>query len=232
MRYKCKAEAPPQVISTLNHSSTMEEKKKKEKAISNSGGQIFDGLLTLRIGKKEYKVHTEYFGLDMQHASQEHQIIVLLKQHLPYDEIDTGWLVRAKDLDKDHRFGLKARKSDRWFAVYDYNDVVAWGYADGGLNSDHWNSCRMRPEDYPQFAGDPQEDEEEEFDDIERRGVVFKVEDGEIHYNAIVADDEKMTNHATDLMRDAGKTFYDFREKHPEVTEMHFYTDDEVKIKE
>lgn len=71
---------------------------------------------------------------------------------------------------------------------------------------------------------------QDEDDNIKRRGVVFKVEDGEIHDNAVVAADEKMTDHATDLMRDAGKVFYKFRDKHPEVTEMHFYTDDEVMM--
>lgn len=213
----------------------MEQKKKQEKALSNSGGQIFDGLLTLRIGKKEYKVHTEYFGLDMQHASQEHQIIVLLKQHLPYDEIDTGWLVRAKDLDKDHRFGLKTRKSDRWFAVYDYNDVVAWGYADGGLNSDHFNSCRMRPEDWPQFAGESHnEDVDVDFEEVEveRRCVKLRYQDGEIHYNAIQGADEPTERGGTKLMHDCAKVFYDFRKEHPEVTEMHFYTDEQVRMEE
>lgn len=63
-----------------------------------------------------------------------------------------------------------------------------------------------------------------------RRCVKFRIEDGEIHYNAVVGDDEKMTDHATDLMRDAAKAFYEFREKHQEVTEMHFYTNDEVQV--
>ena len=212
----------------------MEQKKKQEKAISNSGCHLFDGNLTLRLKGKEVKVRCEYFGLDLQRASQEHQLVVLIKQHLPYDELDTGWLVRTKDMDKEHRFGLKARKEDRHWSVYDYNDVVAWGYADGGLNSDHFNSCRLRPEDYPEFEGHQEDDAVDyEYDDHEnesRRCVKFRIEDGEIHYNAVVGDDEKMTDHATDLMRDAAKAFYEFREKHPEVTEMHYYTDDEVQV--
>ena len=32
----------------------------------------------------------------------------------------------------------------------------------------------------------------------------------------------------TPLMHACAKTFYDFREAHPEVTEMHFYTDEEM----
>ena len=214
----------------------MEQNKKQEKAISHTGCHLFDGTLSFKMGGKEYKVRCEYHGLDLQRASQEHQIVMLIKQHLPYDEIDTGWLVRAKSLDKEHRFGLKAKKNDRTFAVYDYNDVVAWGYADGGLNSNHFDSCRLRTEDYPEFAGSPDDEVDDEDDwgddheNVSRRCVKFRIEDGEIHYNAVVGADEKMKDNATDLMRDACKNFYEFSEKHPEVTEMHYYTDDEVQV--
>lgn len=212
----------------------MEQKQKKEKAISNSGCHLFDGNLTLRLKGKEVKVRCEYFGLDLQRASQEHQLVVLIKQHLPYDELDTGWLVRTKDMDKEHRFGLKARKSDRHWSVYDYNDVVAWGYADGGLNSDHFNSCRLRPEEYPEFAGQPEDDADDyEYDDIEnvsRRCVKFRIEGGEIIYEAVMGKDEMLKDGGTPMMHACAKVFYEFREKHPEVTEMHFYTDEEVQV--
>ena len=214
----------------------MEQKKKQEKAISNTGCHIFDGNLTLRLNGKEIKVRCEYFGLDLQRASQEHQLVVLVKQHMPYNEIDTGWLVRTKDMDKSHRFGLKAKKSDRTWSVFDYNDVVAWGYADGGLNSDHFASCHLRPEDYPEFAGQPKDDVDDyEYDDIEneeRRCVKLRYQDGEIHYNAIQAADEPTERGGTKLMHECAKVFCDFRKEHPEVTEMHFYTDELVQMNE
>ena len=215
----------------------MEQKKNQEKAISHTGCHLFDGTLSFKMGGKEYKVRCEYHGLDLQRASQEHQIVMLIKQHLPYDEIDTGWLVRAKNLDKEHRFGLKAKKNDRTFSVYDYNDVVAWGYADGGLNSDHFDSCRLRPEDYPEFAGSPDDDVEDEDnwgDDsgVERRCVKFKVTDEEIVYNAVMGKDEMMKNGGTPLMHACAKVFCDFRKDHPEVTEVHFYTDELMNTNE
>lgn len=215
----------------------MEQKKKQEKAISHTGCHLFDGTLSFKMKGKEYKVRCEYHGLDLQRASQEHQIVMLIKQHLPYDEIDTGWLVRAKSLDKEHRFGLKAKKNDRTFSVYDYNDVVAWGYADGGLNSDHFDSCRLRPEDYPEFAGSPDGDVEDEDDcgddsDVERRCVKFKVTDDEIVYNAVMGMDEMMKDGGTPLMHACAKVFCDFRKEHPEVTEIHFYTDELVEMEE
>lgn len=212
----------------------MEQKKKKEKAISNTGCHVFDGNLTFRMGKKEYRVRCEYHGLDLQRASQEHQMVMLIKQHLPYDEIDTGWLVRSKGLDEKHSFGLKARKNDRTFAVYNYNDVVAWGYADGGLNSDHWDSCRLRPEDFPQFAGEADADATDTVDDDigERRCVKFKYEDDEIHYEAVQGADEETFRGGTKLMHDCANAFYEFRKSHPEINEMHFYTNDEVRMED
>ena len=213
----------------------MEQKKKKEKAISNTGCQMFNGTLSLQLWSgKEVKVRCEYFGLDLQRASQEHQLVMLIKQHLPYDELDTGWLVRTKEMDKDHQFGLKARKSDRHWAVYNYNDVVAWGYADGGLNNDHFKSCQLRPEDYPEYAGQPEGDTGNEYEyeenEVQRRCVKLRYQDGEIYYNAIQAADEPMERGGTPLMHDCAKAFYAFREEHPEVTEIHFYTDEEVKM--
>ena len=211
----------------------MKENKKAEKAISITGCRMFDGNLSIRLNGKEVKVRTEYFGLDLQHASQEHQMVVLIKQHLPYDELDTGWLVRTKDMDKDHLFGLKARKNDRHWSVYDYNDVVAWGYADGGLNSDHFKSCQLRPEDYPQFAEDPDDDDDfEDFEDEKRRCVKFKVEGDEIIYEAVMNKDEMKKDGGTPLMHECAKVFCDFRKEHPEVTEMHFYTDEVMRIED
>lgn len=211
----------------------MTKNKSTEKPISNTGCHIFDGNLTLRLKGKEIKVRTEYFGLDLQRASQEHQLVMLIKDHLAYNELDTGWLVRTKDMDKNHRFGLKARKNDRMWSVYDYNDVVAWGYADGGLNSDHFKSCQLRPEDYPEFAGQPVDDSDPDFeynayDDGSRRCVKFKVGNDDIIYEAVMGKDELKKDGGTPLMHACAKVFCDFREQHPEVTEMHFYTDEVI----
>ena len=157
-------------------------KKAERKHLSQTGTILFNGTLTLQLKGKTYQVRTEYHGLDLQRASQNHEVIVLIKQHLPYDEIDTGYIVRAKEYDKQHCFGLKSTKDSKMWPVYNYSDVVAWGYADGGLNSNHFDSCRLRPEDYPQFAGQPDGDDADEWEDDDfdyegnRRGVKFKVD--------------------------------------------------------
>jgi hypothetical protein len=60
--------------------------------------------------------------------------------------------------------------------------------------------------------------------------VRFKVTDDDIIYNAVMGKDEATHDGGTPLMHACAKTFYDFREAHPEVTEMHFYTDEEMNI--
>jgi hypothetical protein len=69
-------------------------------------------------------------------------------------------------------------------------------------------------------------------DDIQRRCVKFKYEDGEIHYEAVQAADEEKLRGGTKMMHECAKVFCDFRKEHPEVVEMDFYTDDEVMMLE
>lgn len=68
--------------------------------------------------------------------------------------------------------------------------------------------------------------ESDEEDDVERRCVKFKATDNEIVYNAVMGKDEMMKDGGTPLMHACAKAFYEFRKDHPEVTEMHFYTDE------
>jgi len=62
-------------------------------------------------------------------------------------------------------------------------------------------------------------------DDTDRRCVKFKATDEEIIYNAVMGKDEAKRDGGTELMHDCAKVFCDFRKLRPEVTEMHFYTD-------
>jgi hypothetical protein len=218
--------------------------QKKEKAISQTGcTKLLKGAMSITLGNgKSYQVKTEYFGLGLQKASQENQVVMLIKQHLPYDEVDTGWLVRTKEMDKNYQFGLKATKDARSWSVYNLNDVVAWGYADGGLNSDHFRSCQLRPDELQQPVEDDEEDEQEDFDTPDesewgdayrcRRCVKFKVDNDNVYFNAHMGVGEMKENGGTPLMHACAKAFTDFRNEHPEVTEMHFYTDEELAVSE
>ena len=213
-----------------------------------TGRIIFDGNLQLRIPGHGIKtLRTDLAGMKLHKADPNKELLVLTKTFVGYDELHTGYIVRAKNYDDQERpcFGLKHEPDADSWTVINYCDVVAWGYADGGLNDPTlFYSCqstvaeeiereRRRAEKGMKTHAErlaEMEAECEEDDDIQRRGVRFRIENGETHYNAVVGGDEKMTENATDLMRDAAKNFYDFRKEHPEVTEMHFYTDDKVHI--
>ena len=215
-----------------------------------TGRIIFDGNLQLRIPGHGIKtLRTDLAGMKLHKADPNKELLVLTNPFAGYDELHTGYIVRTKNYDDQERpcFGLKHEPDADSWTVINYCDVVAWGYADGGLNDPTlFYSCqstvaeeiereRRRAEKgikthAERLAEMEAEEEAEEDDDIKRRGVRFRIEDGEIHYNAVVGADEKMKDNATDLMRDAGKNFYEFREKHPEVTEMHFYTDEDVQV--
>ena len=213
------------------------------------GTVVFDGTIQVTIPRHGVKtLRTDLGGLGLQKANPNKELLVLTRNHVGYDEIDTGYIVRTKQYDqgRPRYFGLKADPDSEYWGCHNYCDVIAWGYADGGLNDPTlFYSCQSTPEEeaerekyraehgmktHAERLAEMQNDEPEDDDDLKRRGVAFRIEDGEIHYNAVVGSEEKMTDNATDLMRDAGKNFYEFRKQHPEVTEMHFYTDDEVKV--
>lgn len=63
-----------------------------------------------------------------------------------------------------------------------------------------------------------------------RRCVKFRATDDNIIYNAIMGSDEAKKDGGTLLMHACAKTFCDFRKEHPEVTEMHFYTDELLDV--
>ena len=63
---------------------------------------------------------------------------------------------------------------------------------------------------------------------VVRRGNEDLVTDDEIIYQALMDKDEALKDGGTPLMHACAKAFCDFREHHPEVTEMHFYTDEKL----
>lgn len=68
---------------------------------------------------------------------------------------------------------------------------------------------------------------------VQRCGVTLRqLPDGKMEYNATTNGREKMERGGTKLMHAAAKCYTDFRKEHPEVTEMRFYTDELVEIKD
>ena len=216
------------------------------------GGCItFDGNIQVRIPNHGLKtLRTDLGGLKLQKADPNKELLVLTRNHVGYDEIDTGYIVRAKNYDDGNPpyFGLKHDPdADNW-ACHNYCDVIAWGYADGGLNDPTlFYSCQSTVEEeiererrraekgmqthaekLAEMEAEEDDDDQDDFgDDTDsRRCVKFKVTDEEIIYNAVMGKDEAKHDGGTELMHDCAKAFCDFRKIRPEVTEMHFYTDD------
>ena len=114
-------------------------KKKNMKADKPEfGGCItFDGNIQVRIPQHGLKtLRTDLGGMKLQKADPNKELLVLMRDHIGYNEIDTGYIVRAKSYDdgKPPYFGLKHDPDAESWGCHNYCDVIAWGYADGGLN--------------------------------------------------------------------------------------------------
>ena len=113
----------------------------------------------------------------------------------------------------------------------------------GGYDTSYGRPSNMDEWEYPLYHVENEENDIEDLspdfyhesddeDDVDRRCVKFKVTDKEIIYDAVMGKDEMMKDGGRPLMHACAKAFYDFRKEHPEVTEMHFYTDELVEMEE
>ena len=113
----------------------------------------------------------------------------------------------------------------------------------GGYDTSYGRPSNMDEWEYPLYHVENEEydiddlspdfyHESDDEDDVERRCVKFKVTDKDIIYDAVMGKDEMMKDGGTPLMHACAKVFCDFRKEHPEVTEIHFYTDELVKMEE
>ena len=234
-------------------------KKKNMKADKPqfTGRIMFDGNIQVRIPQHGIKtLRTDLAGMKLQKADPNKELLVFTNHFVGYNEIHTGYIVRMKQYDDMERpcFGLKHEPDADSWTVINYCDVIAWGYADGGLNDPTlFYSCQSTVEEEidrerrraekgmkthaEKLAELEAELDEEDDDDTSRRCVKLRYEDGEIHLEATLAQDEPFlendgTNHVKGIVHDCAKVFDTFRKEHPDVTEMHFYTDDKLAMEE
>ena len=222
-----------------------------------TGRIMFDGNIQVRIPQHGIKtLRTDLAGMKLQKADPNKELLVFTNHFVGYNEIHTGYIVRMKQYDDMERpcFGLKHEPDADSWTVINYCDVIAWGYADGGLNDPTlFYSCQSTVEEEidrerrraekgmkthaEKLAELEAELDEEDDDDTSRRCVKLRYEDGELHLEATLAQDEPFleddgTNHVKGIVHDCAKAFDTFRKEHPEVTEMHFYTDDKLAMEE
>ena len=219
-----------------------------------TGRIIFDGNLQLRIPGHGIKtLRTDLAGMKLHKADPNKELLVLTNPFAGYDELHTGYIVRTKNYDDQERpcFGLKHEPDADSWTIINYCDVVAWGYADGGLNDPTlFYSCQSTVEEeiererrraekgmkthaerLAEMQAENEEPLEEEWGDEYRcrRCVKFKLSKDHVYYHADMAVGEMMESGGTPLMHACAKAFTEFRQEHPEVTEIHFFTDQELE---
>lgn len=236
-------------------------KNKKADKPMFDGRIMFDGNIQVKIPGCGIKtLRTDLCGIKLQKADPNKELLVLCKFYVNYNEIHTGYIVRMKQYDDMERpcFGLKHEPNADSWTVINYCDVIAWGYADGGLNDPTlWYSCQSTVEEelareirraekgiktHAERLAEMKAEaaEEEDGDDVwgedlgPRRNIKMRTdEDGNIRVNARFRHNEDViehdgTNHIKGLFHDCAKNFDEFRKAHPEITEMHYYSDEEL----
>ena len=100
------------------------------------GTVTFDGNIQVNLHGEVKTLRTDIGGLGLQKANPNKELLVLTRDHVGYNEIDTGYIVRSKRYDDGQPpyFGLKHEPDADGWGCHNYCDVIAWGYADGGLN--------------------------------------------------------------------------------------------------
>lgn len=210
------------------------------------GRIMFDGNIQVKLLTGELKtLRTDLCGMKLRKADPNKELLVLTKHFTDYDEIHTGYIVRMKRYDDMEKpcFGLKHEPdADNW-TIVNYCDVVAWGYADGGLNDPTlYYSCQSTVEEELEreryraehgmktHAEKLAEMEDEEGCDVEQ-GIVFKMRHGDESYDyqsSWPKDDDgkpRVPEKFMKLHAAAVNTFVKIQEECPEFREVHFYTE-------
>ena len=228
------------------------QKNKKADKPEFTGRIIFDGNLQLRIPGHGIKtIRTDLAGLKLHKADPNKELLVLTNPFAGYDELHTGYIVRTKNYDDQERpcFGLKHEPDADSWTVINYCDVVAWGYADGGLNDPTlFYSCQSTVEEEidrerrraekgmkthaERLAEMEAEMEEKLAKNYRPEGLVVKMRDIDDSIDLETSwPKAKLTDYIPFVktqMADCYEAFDAFRKKHPEFHEMHFMTEQTV----
>ena len=211
------------------------------------GRIIFDGNLQLRIPGHGIKtLRTDLAGLGLQRADPNKELLILCRGFTEYNEIHTGYIVRTKRYDNLEQpcFGLKGTPDADVWSVVNYANVIAWGYADGGLNDPTlFYSCQStlaeeaEREKYraehgmkthaERLAEMESEDDEEEYIKAPRGLVMrYRHKDDQIQNGTSWTKDMgPIPDGFQEKMKVTLQDFLDFTKAHPEFVEMHFYTE-------
>ena len=210
-----------------------------------TGRIMFDGNIQVRLLTGEFKtLRTDLAGLGLHKADPNKELLVLTKHFTDYNEIHTGYIVRTKQYDDQERpcFGLKHEPDADCWTIINYCDVIAWGYADGGLNDPTlFYSCqstvaeeiareRYRAEHGMKTHAERLAEMEAEADEYIKapHGLVmrFRHKDDQIQNGTTWTKDMgPVPENFEEKLKVTLQDFLDFTKAHPEFKEMHFYTE-------
>ena len=211
------------------------------------GTVTFDGNIQVNLHGEVKTLRTDIGGLGLQKANPNKELLVLTRDHVGYNEIDTGYIVRSKRYDDGQPpyFGLKHEPDADVWGCHNYCDVIAWGYADGGLNDPTlFYSCqstveeeiereKWRAEHGMKTHAEKLAEMEIEADDDEKyikapHGLVmrFRHKDDQIQNGTMWTKDMgPIPEGFQEKLKVTLQDFLDFTKAHPEFKEMHFYTE-------
>lgn len=173
-----------------------------------NGSVLFNGTMIINIKGKPYRVKVDYLGGSLKHADPKRELIVLLRDHIQYNEIDTGYYKRieAKGDEQEDFFGLRPNAEDCGWSVHNYADVIAWGYAE------ELEVEMIAPEI------------KHEADDNVR--LAFQRKDGKIGIQ-VKCSKNQLTEYlgaAQKWLQPTLENFTEFTDKNPDINEVHYFT--------
>ena len=222
-------------------------KKKNMKADKPEfGGCItFDGNIQVRIPQHGIKtLCTDLGGLKLQKADPNKELLVLVRDHIGYNEIDTGYIVRAKSYDDGNPpyFGLKDNPDAENWGCHNYCDVIAWGYADGGLNDptlfyscqstvaeeiarEKWRAEHGMKTHAERLAEMESENDEETVKVPDCLVMRYRHKDGFVQNGTTWPIEMGLPDGFQEKLKVTLQEFLEFTKVHPEFKEIHFYTE-------
>ena len=218
------------------------------------GTVTFDGNIQVNLHGEVKTLRTDLGGLGLQKANPNKELLVLTRDHVGYNEIDTGYIVRSKRYDDGQPpyFGLKHEPDADVWGCHNYCDVIAWGYADGGLNDPTlFYSCQSTVEEeierekyraehgmktHAEKLAEMEEENEEYIKAPHGLVMRFRHKDGFVQNGTTWPVEMGVPDGFKKKLKVTLQDFLDFTKAHPEFKEMHFYTepteweeDDEVE---
>lgn len=206
--------------------------KKNKPENAYTGSILFDGNMTVNLATGEKKIlRTDYCGTALRDVDPDKEVLLLMRGNSEHNEIDTGFVFFRKNMEG--MFGLRPTADSEGYTVKVLSDVIAWGYADGGLNNSRFYSCQCTPEQEAELERQRKEQgihvppATSDTDDYD--GIVLKFQhsaDGSTGVQ-ITTRKNRLDDYLTASKRwlaDCMKTFMEFTEQNPDINEMHFYT--------